>query len=63
MHSGFGLRTMSSASGGYSPLSYHCGSVWTHDTAIVISGLARGGHAAEAASLAGGLLDAAAAFG
>ncbi|HEU5421511.1 MAG TPA: glycogen debranching N-terminal domain-containing protein [Streptosporangiaceae bacterium] len=63
MNSGFGLRTMSSASGGYSPFSYHCGSVWAHDTAIVIGGLARSGHPAEARSLASGLLDAAAAFG
>jgi glycogen debranching enzyme len=63
MDSGFGLRTMSAASGGYSPLSYHCGSVWAHDTAIVIRGLARGGHPAAAASLADGLLEAGAAFG
>jgi glycogen debranching enzyme len=63
LDSGYGLRTMSAGSGGYSPLSYHCGSVWSHDTAIVIRGLARSGHAAEAAALADGLLDAAAAFG
>lgn len=62
MNSGFGLRTMSAASGGYSPLSYHCGSVWSHDTAIVILGLFRSGHQEAAASLADGLLDAAAAF-
>lgn len=62
MSSGFGLRTMSTASGGYSPLSYHCGSVWSHDTAIVILGLVRSGHPAAAAQLADGLLDAAAAF-
>jgi glycogen debranching enzyme len=63
LSSGFGLRTMSTANGGYSPLSYHCGSVWSHDTAIVIRGLASSGHAAGAAALADGLLDAAAAFG
>jgi glycogen debranching enzyme len=63
MNSGFGLRTMSAGNAGYSPLSYHCGSVWSHDTAIVIRGLAGSGHAAEAAALADGLLDAAAAFG
>jgi glycogen debranching enzyme len=63
LSSGFGLRTMSAANAGYSPLSYHCGSVWSHDTAIVIRGLAASGHAAEAAALADGLLDAAAAFG
>ena len=62
MNSGFGLRTMSAGNGGYSPLSYHCGSVWSHDTAIVIRGLAASGHAAEAAVLGDGLLDAAAAF-
>lgn len=62
MSSGFGLRTMSAASGGYSPLSYHCGSVWSHDTAIVMLGLVRSGHPAAAGALADGLLDAAAAF-
>jgi len=63
MDSGFGLRTMSTRNGGYNPLSYHCGSVWSHDTAIVIRGLVRGGHAAAAAGLADGLLAAASAFG
>ena len=43
LDSGLGLRTMSDRDGGYSPLSYHCGSVWPHDTAIVIAGLARAG--------------------
>jgi hypothetical protein len=62
MNSGFGLRTMSAANCGYSPLSYHCGSVWSHDTAIVILGLVRSGHLATAASLADGLLEAASAF-
>ncbi|QJA00842.1 amylo-alpha-1,6-glucosidase [Leifsonia sp. PS1209] len=63
LNSGYGLRTMSSASGGYWPLSYHGGSVWAHDTAIVITGLAREGHTAEAEALASGLLAAAEGFG
>jgi glycogen debranching enzyme len=63
MSSGFGLRTMSSATGGYSPLSYHCGSVWPHDTAIAVLGLNRAGFADQAAVLAEGLLTAGAAFG
>jgi hypothetical protein len=63
LNSGFGLRTMSADSGGYSPLSYHCGSVWSHDTAIVILGLVRSGHPATATALADGLLEAASAFG
>ncbi len=62
MDSGYGLRTMSAEDGGYRSLSYHCGSVWAHDTAIVIGGLARDGHHAVAASLAEGLLSAAEAF-
>jgi len=62
MSSGFGVRTMSSTTGGYSPLSYHCGSVWPHDTAIAVHGLLREGFATEAAELARGMLAAAAHF-
>jgi glycogen debranching enzyme len=53
LDSGFGLRTMGSNDGGYAPLSYHCGSVWPHDTAIAVNALCRNGHA----DLAGGLID------
>lgn len=60
--SGFGLRTLSTGADGYWPLGYHVGSVWTHDTAIAVSGLAREGFTAEAAELAEGLLRAAVAF-
>ena len=63
MSGGYGLRTMSSGDGGFAPLSYHCGSVWTHDTAIVAAGLARAGFAAEAGRLIDGLLAAGEAFG
>ncbi|HET9893441.1 MAG TPA: glycogen debranching N-terminal domain-containing protein [Streptosporangiaceae bacterium] len=62
LNSGFGLRTMSADCRGYSPLSYHCGSVWSHDTAIAIGGLIRSGQFAAAVSLADGLLDAAETF-
>ena len=62
MSSGFGLRTLSTDSTGYWPLSYHGGSVWTHDTAIAISGLAADGFTAEANTLINGLLAAAAGF-
>ncbi|TFD82574.1 glycogen debranching N-terminal domain-containing protein [Cryobacterium fucosi] len=56
LSSGYGLRTMSTDSTGYWPLSYHGGSVWTHDTAIAIAGLGRAGFGAEAAILIEGLL-------
>ncbi|BCL16304.1 amylo-alpha-1,6-glucosidase [Micromonospora sagamiensis] len=62
MTGGFGLRTMSRADGGFSPLSYHCGSIWTHDTAIVLGGLARAGLHDAARTLAEGLLRTAEAF-
>ena len=66
LNSGFGLRTLAASSAGFNPLSYHCGSVWAHDTAIAISGLRTvPGLVAEeaAASLIEGLLSAAAHFG
>jgi glycogen debranching enzyme len=62
MSGGYGLRTMSAADAGFAPLSYHCGSVWTHDTAIVAAGLARTGFGAAATTLIDGLLTAAETF-
>jgi glycogen debranching enzyme len=67
MDSGFGLRTLATTMGAYTPVSYHNGSVWPHDTALCVAGLMRYAHvpgAVETAHrLADGLLDAAAAFG
>ena len=63
MFTGWGLRTLSSDNGGYNPISYHCGSVWPHDTAIVAAGLARYGFDGAAQQLIFGLLDAAASQG
>lgn len=59
LDSGYGLRTMSTHEAGYWPLKYHGGSVWTHDTAIVVQGLVRAGHPDVAARLLAGLLAAA----
>jgi glycogen debranching enzyme len=62
MSSGWGLRTLSSRSGGFNALSYHCGSVWPHDTAIAVWGLARAGQADAATTLLRGLVRAAPTF-
>src|SRR5690606_4367282 len=66
MNTGYGLRTLASSMGAYNPMSDHNGSGWAHDTAIAVAGLLRYRHlpgAVELAEkLAGGLLDAAAAF-
>jgi glycogen debranching enzyme len=56
LSSGFGLRTLSSASPRYSRLSYHGGTVWPHDTAVAVRGLALEGRVAEAAELAAGVV-------
>ena len=62
MDSGWGLRTLSRSSRGFNPLGYHTGSVWAHDTAIAVAGLAGTGHTQAASRLLDGLLEAAAAF-
>lgn len=59
LFSGFGLRTLAADEVGYNPLSYHCGSVWPHDTALAVAGLARYGFHHEAATIGLGLFDAA----
>ncbi|MEX0657519.1 MAG: glycogen debranching N-terminal domain-containing protein [Egibacteraceae bacterium] len=59
MDSGWGLRTLSSTSPRFNPLSYHGGSVWPHDTAIAAAGLAATGHGRQAGSLLRGLVAAA----
>jgi glycogen debranching enzyme len=62
LDSGFGLRTLDASSAGFNPLGYHTGSVWPHDTAIAVHGLARAGFGAAAARLATGLVRAAEQF-
>jgi glycogen debranching enzyme len=63
MFTGWGVRTLAASMGGYNPVSYHCGSVWPHDSAIVAAGLARYGFEEEAQRLVLSLLDAAMAQG
>jgi glycogen debranching enzyme len=59
MFSGWGIRTLASDMGAYNPASYHNGSVWPHDNAIIVAGLVRYGFIAEAQRVATALLDAA----
>jgi glycogen debranching enzyme len=56
MASGFGLRTLTGRSPRFSRLSYHGGSVWPHDTAVAVRGLAREGRVEEAALLTAGIV-------
>ena len=63
MFTGWGIRTLGSDMGAYNPVSYHNGSVWPHDTALVATGLMRYGFVKEASRVASGLFDAAEHFG
>ena len=63
LFSGWGIRTMASGEGGYDPDSYHNGSVWPHDNAIIAEGLRRYGFLEESRRVAVALLDAAPHFG
>jgi glycogen debranching enzyme len=54
MFSGWGIRTLSAKEIAYNPLSYHNGSVWPHDNAII----AKGFGAAKRSDLASQVLDA-----
>ncbi|MCU0272994.1 MAG: hypothetical protein MUE34_07175 [Acidimicrobiales bacterium] len=60
--SGWGIRTLSTRNPGFDPLSYHCGSVWPHDTAIAVMGMCRAGHLEAAGRVARGLATAAEEF-
>ncbi|TDO44316.1 glycogen debranching enzyme [Kribbella sp. VKM Ac-2527] len=62
LDSGFGMRTLSSATTGFNPLGYHTGSVWPHDTAMAVQGMYAAGQVATATKYAQGLLNAAEGF-
>jgi len=62
MFTGWGVRTLATGMDRYNPVSYHNGSVWPHDNAIIAGGLLRYGFVKEAQQIAQGLFDAAAAF-
>ena len=59
MFSGWGVRTLATDMGAYNPASYHNGSVWPHDNAIIQAGLVRYGFVEEAQRISTALLDAA----
>src|SRR5690606_32716670 len=58
--SGWGVRTLAYGEERYNPMSYHNGSIWPHDNAIVAAGLARYGAKHGAAAIFDSLMRAAA---
>ncbi len=57
MFSGWGVRTLATGEARYNPMSYHNGSVWPHDNALIAAGLARYGHSDKALEILHGLFD------
>ncbi|TMD48324.1 MAG: amylo-alpha-1,6-glucosidase [Chloroflexi bacterium] len=58
MFSGWGIRTLSSDSPHYNPMSYHNGTIWPHDNSIAAAGLRRYRHAAAAGQVIDGIMEA-----
>jgi glycogen debranching enzyme len=56
--SGWGIRTLDASVSRFNPISYHNGSIWPHDNAIVAAGLARYGLKPHCTKLFGALGDA-----
>lgn len=57
--SGWGIRTIANDEARYNPMSYHNGSIWPHDNAMIASGLARYGARDEMERVFSGMMEAA----
>ena len=57
--SGWGIRTLAREEHRYNPMSYHNGSVWPHDNALIAAGFARYGYKDAVDRVFRGLFDAA----
>jgi glycogen debranching enzyme len=57
--SGWGIRTVAKGAARYNPMSYHNGSIWPHDNALIALGFARYGLKSAVTQLFKGLFDAA----
>jgi glycogen debranching enzyme len=57
--SGWGIRTVANAEARYNPMSYHNGSVWPHDNALIALGFARYGLKSAVNRVFKGMFDAA----
>ena len=56
--SGWGIRTIAIGEARYNPMSYHNGSIWPHDNALIAAGLARYGYESAALQVFSALFDA-----
>ncbi len=58
MFSGWGIRTLSTNSPHYNPMSYHNGTIWPHDNSIAVAGLRRYRHSEAAGQVIEGIMEA-----
>jgi glycogen debranching enzyme len=56
--SGWGIRTIPVGAARYNPMSYHNGSIWPHDNALIAAGMARYGRTESAMQLLSSTFDA-----
>jgi glycogen debranching enzyme len=56
--SGWGIRTLAASECRYNPMSYHNGSVWPHDNALIAAGFSRYGLTSAATTVLSALFDA-----
>jgi glycogen debranching enzyme len=56
--SGWGVRTIAASESRFNPMSYHNGSIWPHDNALIAAGLARYGFKEYALQILSGLFEA-----
>jgi glycogen debranching enzyme len=59
-NSGWGIRTVASTEARYNPMSYHNGSIWPHDNAMIAAGLAKYGLIEGITPIFSGIMQAAA---
>jgi glycogen debranching enzyme len=60
MFCGWGIRTLSSRHAVFNPMSYHDGSIWPHDNALIVMGFSHYGLGASALPVVAAVQDAAA---
>jgi len=56
--SGWGVRTLSTSEARFNPMSYHNGSIWPHDNALIAAGLTRYGFKENASQILRGMFEA-----
>jgi glycogen debranching enzyme len=57
-YSGWGIRTLGVSEARFNPMSYHNGSIWPHDNALIAAGLARYGYTSSSVQIFSRLFEA-----